>query len=532
MFPPDSLTLIPNSTLTNATTSARLGDASNVSLGEVFGMFLTLSFCLVSQPSGSLIYRPWPHLFWRLSPIACLAETAFIFFSFAALFVGVFWDVINNNCFKDIPVQWRRWAARAVAFHRKFCHESHALACALLLVRADVGREKPQVLAILEKLGDTGLFDTDGANQDATEGGRGLLGTAQEHPEVDVERASAIAEPSTIPHGTVSEQLPTTGVTATPSANAEATTQTDTQESPTIDLTAITRSTQQAVALRQAFGANVFAHRELSVQAVILLSITSVAAKLCTSTLPLPLASAAFFMLFSWLSVQAVLFTFHARPLQEMDIKAVTEATRTVAWLVRDHTKDDSNQEYPKPWVIWWLVGLVVGIPLYNLVLYGSIPKRWDAPDPIALDYVAMWILRVLGTGTMLAGVWAQKNRKEEETKKNDEPECGTAGSIVFAVFVILAYVDILVVGEFDTDNYRFDSYLSSMFLWFLSIFPPSMVLPMICAIGTPVFRASKIGAAVGQGIVLVGTAFAFGLWMSKYDPAGTSQPDWIKWLG
>ncbi|KAK1755599.1 hypothetical protein QBC47DRAFT_380744 [Echria macrotheca] len=529
-FTSDNTTIALNSSLANTTA---LDGGSNVSLGEVFGMFLTLSFCLVSQPSGSLIYRPWPFLFWRLSPIGCLAETAFVFLCFTGLLIGVFATVMDDNRFEDIPVRWRRWAAMAADFHRKFRHESHSLACALLLVRADVGKEKPQALAMLEKLGDTGLFDADCANRNTTEGGRGLLGTAQERPEVDVEREAGSTQQSTTPEETAAHESSATAVTATLPANAEATAQTYPQESQTIDLTTITRSAQQAVALRQAFGANVFAHRELSVQAVIFLSITSVAAKLCTSTLPSPLASALFFMLFSWLSVQIVLFIFHSRPVQETGIKTITETIRTVVGLVYEHSNKADPDHADLPGVMWGLVGVVTGIPLMPLVLYGNIPKRWDAPDPIALDYVALWILRVLGTGTVLIVVWMPRKLAEEEAvKKDDEPEWGTWQCIFFTIVVILAYVDVLVSGDLDANDSRVDTYLSNTFLWAINIFAPCMLLPILCGLGTPVFPTSKVGTAVAQGLVLGGTAFVFVLWMAKYDPAGTSQPDWIKWLG
>ncbi|AEO66049.1 uncharacterized protein THITE_152457 [Thermothielavioides terrestris NRRL 8126] len=43
-----------NSTVT-ATVTAPTSDGNQVSRGEVFGLFLTLSFCLLSQPPGSLI---------------------------------------------------------------------------------------------------------------------------------------------------------------------------------------------------------------------------------------------------------------------------------------------------------------------------------------------------------------------------------------------------------------------------------------------------------------------------------------------
>jgi hypothetical protein len=67
--------------------SAEIGN--QVSQANVFGMFLTLSLCLLAQPYGSFLYsRPLSRIstfaffIWRLNPLACAAESVAILYVF------------------------------------------------------------------------------------------------------------------------------------------------------------------------------------------------------------------------------------------------------------------------------------------------------------------------------------------------------------------------------------------------------------------------------------------------------------------
>ncbi len=58
---------------------------NTVSRGNTFGLYLTLGFCLLAQPYGSLLY-PKPRsvlgrivfFFWRLNPISTLFEVVLL----------------------------------------------------------------------------------------------------------------------------------------------------------------------------------------------------------------------------------------------------------------------------------------------------------------------------------------------------------------------------------------------------------------------------------------------------------------------
>jgi hypothetical protein len=69
------------------------------SLANVFGVFLTLSFCLLTQPFGSLLYAKPAGVFgrivfffWRLNPLACLAEAVLILYGL----LDAIWTAIRN----------------------------------------------------------------------------------------------------------------------------------------------------------------------------------------------------------------------------------------------------------------------------------------------------------------------------------------------------------------------------------------------------------------------------------------------------
>jgi hypothetical protein len=73
---------------TTEDSAAEVPNSSPFTQANLVGLFLTLSLCLLTQPWGSLLYRPlgrsrpWIVQFcfflWRLNPIACVAEAVVI----------------------------------------------------------------------------------------------------------------------------------------------------------------------------------------------------------------------------------------------------------------------------------------------------------------------------------------------------------------------------------------------------------------------------------------------------------------------
>lgn len=79
---------LPANGSTPAADASPVSHGSTVSRAEVFGIFLTLSLCLLSQPTGSLVYRPHSILPWRLNPLASLAEAVLILTCFTTVIVA------------------------------------------------------------------------------------------------------------------------------------------------------------------------------------------------------------------------------------------------------------------------------------------------------------------------------------------------------------------------------------------------------------------------------------------------------------
>jgi hypothetical protein len=102
-------------------------DDNSFSRASVCGLFLTISFCLLAQPSGSLLYeRPRSplgraiFLFWRLNPLACFLEIIILAF---ASFYGVcfvikqspadFTSLTNHMCAMGSAIQMLRIHGRS-----------------------------------------------------------------------------------------------------------------------------------------------------------------------------------------------------------------------------------------------------------------------------------------------------------------------------------------------------------------------------------------------------------------------------------
>jgi hypothetical protein len=57
------------------------GNSNTFSAANAFGIFLTLQFCQLTQPNGSLLFRGEKGWFWRVSPIASFVEVCIILYS-------------------------------------------------------------------------------------------------------------------------------------------------------------------------------------------------------------------------------------------------------------------------------------------------------------------------------------------------------------------------------------------------------------------------------------------------------------------
>ncbi|KAK3319567.1 hypothetical protein B0T19DRAFT_445372 [Cercophora scortea] len=141
------------STENSLPTATQDDTTSTFSHESVFGMFLTLSLCLLTQPYGSLLYRPptkYTHSYthsdgydsfvragfflWRLSPVACISEAIVIcFLTYRALLAA--WKV---GALPE-PLRVTSWPFYDPRHEQnaKWTAHCHRYAAAILLLRAN-----------------------------------------------------------------------------------------------------------------------------------------------------------------------------------------------------------------------------------------------------------------------------------------------------------------------------------------------------------------------------------------------------------
>ncbi|KAL8339637.1 hypothetical protein RB601_005970 [Gaeumannomyces tritici] len=351
---------------------ATLGHGGTVSRAEVFGIFLTLSLCLLSQPTGSLVYRPRSILPWRLNPLASLAEAVLVLSCFAAIIVPLLFGLAIDCTFDldsswvtsraeigDLSTfggRWRRRAKLARAARLRLRVETHALAAALLLIRGDKGQRSQKtasgVMNLVAELAASGLFPEENQGVDTNEETAGLMAAGARGGETsrqDENGAPAVAE---------DESRQTRSARADPNRRQEQTTVSTATPPPDTrpsQLAEGSSNSDRAALLRRVYGSNVLAHRELPVQMVTLLSVTSVAVKLCVSSLPGPLVASGAFMLLSWMTIQLLLLVFHSRNIRDTGLQALSTAVQEFS-PVFDQSPSDETQ-----WAVWLACGLFRG---------------------------------------------------------------------------------------------------------------------------------------------------------------------------
>ncbi|KAL8399688.1 hypothetical protein RB594_000186 [Gaeumannomyces avenae] len=535
-----------------------------VSRAEVFGIFLTLSLCLLSQPTGSLVYRPRSILPWRLNPLASLAEAVLVLSCFAAIIVPLLFG-LAIDCTFDLDSSWvtsRTEIGDLSTFRGRWCHraklaraarlrlrvETHALAAALLLIRGDKGQKSQKtasgVMDLVAELAASGLFPEENQGVDTNEEATGLMAAGARGGETsrqDENGAPAVVEDE-------SRQIRSAG--ADPSRRQEQTTVStatsppDTRPSQVADGSS---NSDRAALLRRVYGSNVLAHREFPVQMVTLLSVTSVAVKLCVSSLPGPLVASGALMLLSWMTIQLLLLVFHSRNLQDTGLQALSTAVQEFS-PVFDQSPSDETQ-----WAVWpWLaVCFAVGIPLSSLILYGSIPVRYDAPTPTILHKIAGEAIRAFGTGFLVVIVWANalglmekegqgaggaqnETRRDGQGVSNGAQQSASllARSFGAAIFTILAALALWADSVWGNDTTYILPYICWTIITGISTILTLIFASTLLSAGTHFLPVTDGAAILIQRLLLFLAAYAFATWMLGYDETLTSQPDWVKWLG
>ncbi|KAK3984620.1 hypothetical protein QBC44DRAFT_374951 [Cladorrhinum sp. PSN332] len=280
--------------LPSAESSAGSG-SEEFSRANVIGMFLTLSLCLLTQPFGSLIYRPWTSkssrlrawafMLWRLNPILCMHEYLLV----------IIWSLrVAMDIWKkqDSPIFSRQFpfAHPNMIPLREWRKQFHINAAALLLLRAnDYGHPdgEPTLTDRLLEIGST-VENTDSLSSTAS-----TTSTAQ--PGVPRRRRTSLAEEGRF-HS----------------------------RDPEIEISGVHETTL----VKEALGKNVLAQQEKWINILTGFSVLTVALKLTSSKLPWSVRIPALFSMAGWFGIYFVLVCFHAQELEQKHVEEVLSVAR------------------------------------------------------------------------------------------------------------------------------------------------------------------------------------------------------------
>ncbi|KLU84986.1 hypothetical protein MAPG_04020 [Magnaporthiopsis poae ATCC 64411] len=319
-------------------------NASEFSTANVVGMFLTLSLCLLTQPYGSLFYRPYGSafgrlvfFFWRLNPLACACEAVIIAGSLFH-FVASTWNGANRLMLSwRFPLPFFRGGLNLSGWRRAL----HIHAAVLLLLRANDHGEKLATLgspSFVDNLLAHGYTRLRSTNE--------TPGTNDAPPPIHTAVGGASVAPGS---------FDTTATPATTSTHARVGAEgfdggdvTNSQYSlellvrPGLLHRRTTRAGEgrpasqpdpappevQLERMRDALGRNVLAGQEKWVDLVAIVCMLVVTVKLAATTLPWPIRLAAAFMLADWYLVQLLLYLFHLDDLRGSHMQPIVNAAR------------------------------------------------------------------------------------------------------------------------------------------------------------------------------------------------------------
>jgi hypothetical protein len=535
--------------------------------GAMFGLFLTLSFCLLSQPYGSLVYRSQCGVFWRLSPLACIYEAAIIFLELAATVITTVRRVLRRReRMRQTQDGGSHWKGLWQELRSALWVGLHATSAALLLVRADVDRHPDEKLMELLTVAMGDGQSANGLDPEASED--------DTYNDADDVANESTLEPHTIPLASLSRS-------GTSEAAQDAPIESDNNGSTTAQTTAmdttsttdqggsfIRRTTnqleqgrptrQQSVptegvprlldgdrlaSLRKALGSNAIAHRELPVQIVTFLSAAGSAVKLCADNIPLVARIAGLFMLSAWLATQILLILFHAQRVDDQSMARIVRHTRSFLAASKEGPLKITRLRLIIP-------GLVPLPPLFYLCVVAAAGRSnplpyWNALDTVldAPSYIGFimvplcFLIPCLNMGDFLdydtrnSGIFVQIVR-------------GLLVLIVFLLFIAsLFFFPCFYMVRYKSEDSTFTPSMESWvdilvmfgyYFFLISISCIFFVLGLLIFFSRTVPQREDNDNFDFAMQLLNGffTLITFITFLANYNEADTNQPDWVSWFG
>lgn len=466
--------------------------ANEFTTANLIGLFLTLALCLLTQPWGSLAYRPPPRtappaahfsfFLWRLNPVAAVAEA-----------------VATVACLGDAVLQLRhRKRTQAFSWRRlrqDVVEALHVTAVALLLMRVDGGH------------------------------------------------AATPDHEANLP-----DQLPS----SSSSLSADVRKRRETPQQDADVLATDQLRPQSPDDIRKTLGMSVLARKEKWTDLMATFSALVVLIKLIVIRMPWPIRIAAIFQLAGWSSLHLVITLFHLRPLSDeadhddVDISgnasgSITRAVRRNKALLRGlptliavhvvavpyigyvswraaFTLITPDPEAEKGYRIFGMVGKAERSSPALSVLDGFV--RIPQFFAVAMSYAPMTIMLLLPAFAVFSGFLALLRKSGRDYQGIFLPIAfGTVFLTAELVFAVL-----YLGADFLVHLQSFSLFQVCLFLYYGSFFVCSRFAKQ-----EPLDEPTSALYLVG---ILAWIYVFVDLVEYYYDPAGTFKPEWLEYFG
>lgn len=523
--------------------SSNVPDTSSqeFSRANLFGMFLTLQLCQLTQPYGSLLFRGSSGFLWRVNPIASFVE---------ALIIGYY-------LLKTI---WQAWRDGHGFRRTPWAKILRSTASALLLLR---GAAEDEDGGLMMKLMAASFSDgsqhveagaeNEGATPSRTSGGQGA--------------AEAQLEPVRMPDASESNEI---GPTTTESDHQDPRTATAQQgvlrrrtsqleSAPprrTDTITGPDPSSERSRLLRDAFGPNALAHHEMRIDIVTAMSVLFIFVKLLVVRTLWVFLTAAHFIVCGWLLVQSLLLIFHYRELSDLDMASSIRAARSLdralkessSWLWSIYVALHApflgymcyvlvfQLELPH-WVnaavenILWIIAGVAGLGSFVLLIFGvlwlvylicvrllvSLCEGSDIAQIAWGNVSGIFIYGLIGVvlGSPLL-LWTGLGCFTYYSKLTSKWNPDKYGS--YTPIFGNSTMDIIVDSGFTK---------SVAGVWMLILF--LILIMILCAVLLP-YGARAQGRVSWSNFLLTVSVFIY--YLMTYDARGSNKPAWTEYLG
>lgn len=358
-------------------------DLSAIALGpqlsraNIFGFFVTLQICQLTQPHGSLLFRGVSGALWRTNPVSSFIEACIILRHLARptrdLCMTLPSSLISSWLKAREDGLWKGLRSFSMPWREYLCDP----ACALLLLRGAMSHNADGEL--MQKLMDDS-FELQQARAgtmpvaQSTSSHSGLPrvaaanGSGQGREDSSPESAAAAvntepqtstrAQPVTLRHPGLQRRWTELelGHLPRPESNASVV-----SVSPDIQ-------GERAKLLHSAFGSNALAHGEKQIDIVTTAATVLILLKLLIIHQAPWFTTYALLIIFGWGAVQSLLLLFHSREMSDVDMVASVRQARLI------------NEDLLKTEHIWKGMYLVMHMPILGYVSY-LVAFRFHMPN-------------------------------------------------------------------------------------------------------------------------------------------------------